>query len=417
MNLLLRGVRVLEGPGRPLRRADVRLVDGRIASLSPGGDDGGIDDGESLAAPADWLLAPLLVDPHSHLEEPWHGRAETLTSLAAEVAAAGYGTVALLPRAADCRDRPERMHLSWPRPLRLHLWGALCRDGGEETLAPHGDLLQAGAVGLAHGTDLPPLPLLERALLAGEAGDCPWLLAPRQSSLCQGGFVRDGVETLRLGWPADPVLSESMPLRLLLALAERLPGLRLMNVSTAAGVALLEAAPCRPTASVCWWNLLQDSGHLHPLAEGWRVEPSLGSPEDRQALRQALRRGLLSAVSVQHTPLDAEEQLLPLDQRRPGVAGYQAVLPALWTSLVEEDAWGVEELWEALSWGPSRFLGLEPERLEPGSDRWLLWDPRAVAIERPGSLAANRPLRPSALRGALRAAGPMEPQTWCLEGP
>ena len=416
MNLLLRGVRVLEGPDRPLRRADARLVDGRLESLTAEGQDRDDSDADRQA-PAEWLLAPLLVDPHSHLEEPWHGRAETLTSLASEVAAAGYGTVALLPRAADWRDRPERLHLSWPLPLRLLLWGALCRDGGEETLAPHGDLLQAGALGLAHGTDLPPLPLLERALLAGEADDCPWLLAPRQSSLCQGGFVRDGVETLRLGWPADPAVSETMPLRLLLALAERLPGLRLMNLSTAEGVALLEAAPCRPPASVCWWHLLQDSGRLAPLAEGWRLEPSLGGPEDRQALRQALRRGLLSAVSVQHTPLDGEEHLLPLDQRRAGVAGYQAILPALWTSLVGQEGWSIEELWQALSWGPSRFLGLEPERLQPGSDRWLLWDPQAQAIERPGSLGANRPLPTAGLRGALRAAGPLPAPMWHLDQP
>lgn len=416
MNLLLRGVRVLEGPGRPIRQADVRLVDGRLEGLGPAGQasDG---DGDVLEAPADWLLAPLLVDPHSHLEEPWHGRAETLTSLAGEVAAAGYGTVALLPRAADWRDRPERLHLSWPLPLRLHLWGALCRDGGDDTLAPHGDLLQAGAIGLAHGTDLPPLPLLERALLAGEAGDCPWLLAPRQSNLAQGGFVREGVETLRLGWPADPAVSETMPLRLLLALAERLPGLRLMNLSTAAGVALLQAAPCRPPASVCWWHLLQDSGHLHPLAEGWRLEPSLGGPDDRQALRDALRQGLLTAVSVQHTPLDAEEQLLPPDQRRGGVAGYQAVLPALWASLVSEDGWRAEELWQVLSWGPSQFLGLEPERLQPGSDRWLLWDGQADGIERPGSLAANRPLPQARLRGAVRASGALPPQAWRLDRP
>ena len=102
MTLLLRGVRVLEGPGQPLRRADVRLVDGRLEGLTPAD-----TEGDGLQAPADWLLAPLLVDPHSHLEEPWHGRAETLASLASEVAAAGYGTVALLPRAPPAAPWPR----------------------------------------------------------------------------------------------------------------------------------------------------------------------------------------------------------------------------------------------------------------------------------------------------------------------
>ena len=120
---------------------------------------------------------------------------------------------------------------------------------------------------------------------------------------------------------------------------------------------------------------------------------------------------------MQHTPLDAEEQLLPLDQRRAGVAGYQAVLPALWASLVDQDGWSVAELWQALSWGPSQFLGLEPERLLPGSNRWLIWDPQAAPIERPGTLAANRPLAMAGLRGALRAAGTLPPHQWQVDLP
>ena len=47
-------------------------------------------------APPAALLAPVLVDPHSHLLDPFSGQAETLESLAAEAAAAGYGSVALL---------------------------------------------------------------------------------------------------------------------------------------------------------------------------------------------------------------------------------------------------------------------------------------------------------------------------------
>jgi dihydroorotase len=126
---------------------------------------------------------------------------------------------------------------------------------------------------------------------------------------------------------------------------------------------------------------------------------------------------VLSAVAVQHTPLDAEEQLLPLDQRQAGVAGYQSVLPALWSSLVDQDGWSVEELWQVLSWGPSRFLGLDPERLQAGSDRWLLWDPLAPPLERPGTLAANRPLALAGLRGAMRAAGPLPQHQWRLDPP
>jgi dihydroorotase len=177
-------------------------------------------------------------------------------------------------------------------------------------------------------------------------------------------------------------------------------------------VALLAAAPARPLASVCWWHLSTDNASLDPLGEGWRVRPSLGGPSDRLALSQALRQGLITAVAVHHSPLDREEQLLPLDQRRPGVAGYQALLPCLWQALVEQQGWAVAELWQALSWGPSRFLGLEPERLLAGSRRWLLWDPSRPFVAQPGSLAANCPLPAASLRGQVLATGLQAPRLW-----
>jgi len=51
------------------------------------------------------------------------------------------------------------------------------------------------------------------------------------------------------------------------------------------------------------------------------MRPPLGTPADRQALKQALAQGLITAVAVHHQALDPEEQLLPLDQRQVGVDG------------------------------------------------------------------------------------------------
>ena len=114
------------------------------------------------------------------------------------------------------------------------------------------DLHQAGAVGFCDGESIPPLALLERVLLLGDADDLPLLVAPRDPSLAQSGLVREGVDTLRLGWPPEPLASELMPLQSLLALARRAPQLRLLNLSTAQAVEQLRQHPARPKASVCW---------------------------------------------------------------------------------------------------------------------------------------------------------------------
>ena len=429
--LWLRQVSVLPGPGQPIETTDA-LIDPAGALLN-WGDQVASSAQEQGLTPIEangWLLAPTLVDPHSVLENPHGSCCETLASLARAAAAGGYGTVGLLPWASWWRDRPERLGLDWPAPMRLRLWGSFSLEGSDQDLAGHADQLAAGAVGLAGGDEHPPLSLLERGLALGEMGDAPVLVAPRQASLCANGFVREGVEALRAGWPPDPMVSETLPLASLLAMGS-LSGsnnLVLMNLSTAAGVDLLEQQRSGPRdghhlpmASVGWWHLVADSGLLDPAAEGWRLVPSLGSPRDREALIAGLASGLITAVAVHHSPLDAEEQLLPLDQRRPGVAGHGAprglVLPQLWQELVARRGWTPAQLWQVLCWGGSQLLGEPPERLEIGSRRWLLFDPEAPWTWQPHtslSQAANQPLLGAALKGQIRATGLTEAENWLL---
>lgn len=416
--LLLQDIQLLQGSDQPLVRSDVLLEDGVISAIGSSALDGARALGLTPRPGGSWLLAPALVDPHSVLEEPEDGRAETLESLTRSAAAAGYGTVALLPRARNWRDRPECLRLAAPPPFELPLWGGFSLSGRGVDLSAHADLLAAGAIGLAEEGDLPPLALVERGLSIGESGDRPVLLAPRDASLDRGGFVREGVEALRAGWPLDPALSEIIPLQSLLTLAASLPKvrLRLANVSTAAGVKLLRAADPAPLATVCWWHLVTDSGSLDPVAEGWRLVPSLGTPDDRRALVAALSDGVISAVAVNHQPLDPEEQLLPLDQRRPGLAGHRYVLPLLWQQLIRDQGWSPAQLWRALCWGPARVLDLEAPRLDPGSRRWILFDPDqewTPGADGYASKGANQPCGGQRLRGRVLATG-LLPRLWLV---
>ena len=416
----LRQVALLIGPGRDPSPTDVLIAaDGAIAAIGQEVAARAADLGLEPVDAAGLLLAPALIDPHSLLEDPSNGPAETLHSLERSAVAAGYGTVALLPQASRWRDGPDAFGLPPLRTgLQVPLWGSLSSAGAGEDLAAHADQLEAGAIGLAHAATTPPLPLLERALALAEMGDAPVLLAPRDRALSQQGFVRESIEALRAGWPADPALSETLPLQALLALARLYPQrrLRLMNISTAEAVALLAGLPPaeRPLASVSWWHLLADSGSLDPTAEGWRLEPPLGSPADRRVLRDGLASGVLTAVAVHHLALDPEEQLLPLDQRKPGVAGHRFVLPCLWQELVVGAGWHVAQLWQALCFGPAELLGIEPPELEVGSRAWLLFDPEhpwSARQDADAPQAANQPLADAELCGQVVAVG-LNPRLW-----
>lgn len=411
---LLDPVRILRGPGHAEQLGAVLIENGVLQEFDQRARERAARQGVPPSDAAHQLIAPCLVDPHSVLEEPVAGRAETLQSLCHCAATAGYGRIALLPRSPCWRDRPERLagfSNNDPEKLQLHLWGGFSLNGQGTALSPHGDLIEQGAIGLAEDDAMPPLPLLERGLVLSEMGRAPLLLAPRDPDLQGDGLAREGVETLRAGWVPDPCSSELLPLTQLLALQRRHPQrrLRVMNLSTAEAVEELRREDQPPQASVSWWHLLADSQSMTSGDPGWRVRPSIGSRSDRLALQRALVEEVITAVAVHAIPLDGEDMLLPIDQRPPGLSGHHLVLPALWNELVRNGAWSVAQLWQALSFGPAKLLDQPAEHLQTGSCRWLLFDPDldwTVKREDPGApQAANLPLLGSQLRGRVVACG------------
>ena len=91
MKFLLRELQFLEGPNQPLRRTSVLLAGQQLLAFDQQAEQLAALDAEVvvLQAQSQWLIAPVLVDPHSILEDPELGPAETLKSLGIECAAAG----------------------------------------------------------------------------------------------------------------------------------------------------------------------------------------------------------------------------------------------------------------------------------------------------------------------------------------
>ena len=418
--VLLRDVWVVAAPHQAPLRRDVLLDGARIGDWStPGGLRPG--DAVPVVAAADLWLGPSLVDPYSHLEEA-HGLVDDLPRLAAAALGGGYGTVALSPQAQPWRDQPQALITGCHHGLELLSWGSFTAGGAGQDFSNHGALLAAGAVGLAEESCPGHHQLLFRGLQwradAHRRGEgSPLAIAPRDPHLQGGGVAREGADALRLGLPTDPVASELLPLRQLLQasdLVEGATGLGLLNISTAAAVACLRHHPHPMATAVHWWHLVEDTSGLARPEDSWRVQPSLGDRRDRQALQEAVGQGLITCITVNHRAIDRRQQLLPVEQRPPGLAGYAHVLPLLWRELVEGLGLPVETLWWLLCWGARQFLGQSPQTLKPGSSRWLLFSPHdrwVIPCHGSGRGGGNRPWPGRTMEGRVVASG-LAPGRW-----
>ena len=101
----------------------------------------------------------------------------------------------------------------------------------------------------------------------------------------------------------------------------------------------------------------------------------------------------------------------PISERVPGLNGYHLVLPFLWQELIEKSQWSIEELWEAISFGPSKILNLPKEELNLFSNRWILFDPKKQWVQdnvhsnqRFGT-ASNQPWKDTKITGQVIDCG------------
>ena len=409
----LENIQILQGSNSTLKKETVLIKDGIIKAFGK--------DAYDIAKIVDikpentknLLLAPCLVDPHSFLESPFDGKEENIHSLINKATLAGYGQLGILPRCSFWRDQIESIVslTNIKSELLIYLWGGFSLGGKGINLSKHSELLQNGAVGLADDDFTPPIELLKRGFALGEMKTAPVLIAARDKSLQDGGLSRQSVETLRAGWPPDPIESETLPLNQILELHKQYPeiALRLMNISTSEGVSILENTLSRPMTTVLWWHLIKDNSNLSPFDIGWSVTPSIGSPKDRISLTKGLENNVLTAISVHSTPMDDSETIEPPNKRKKGISGYNLVLPLLWDQLVKNSGWSVEKLWEKISFGPSQILNQVEEKLSLESNRWLLFDPEKEWIPSNEEInhitATNQPLRNQIIRGKVIDCG------------
>ncbi|MBW4690216.1 MAG: dihydroorotase [Lyngbya sp. HA4199-MV5] len=432
---LLQQVRVIDPASGTDRVADVLIGDGVISaiadSISDYPSDTHVQNCQGL------ILGTGLVDLYSHSGEPGFEERETLQSLLSSASAGGFTRITILPDTKPAIDNPGSVawvrsrgtgnrgqgtgageaegageaglhptphtphptpHTPYPTP-HLHCWGALTQDVAGQQMTELGELAATEIVGFADGRSLTNLLLIRRLLEYLKPVAKPIALWAADPFLSGNGVMREGQASLQFGLPGIPTIAETAPLSALLECIEAIgTPVHLMRISTARGVAMIQAAKARGvpiTASTTWMHLLLNSEAIGGYDPSLHLAPPLGNPEDQEALIHAVKEGVIDVIAIDHTPYTYEEKTVAFAEAPPGAIGLEFALPLLWQSLVETRKWSALDLWRSLSHQPSLCLQQKPATIAPGQPAELtLFDPQQVWTVEPRSLkslAANTP--------------------------
>ena len=365
-------------------RSDSLALEGRVVAPAQGIDEclritveNGVIARIEPSAATDTVVAPAFVDPHVHLRTPGREDEETIRSGTQAAAAGGYCAILAMPNTDPVVDSPSVL-------------GALVERGREEAVVPTGftaaiskgqlgeeltemaELAQTGAAAFTDdGRPVVSAGLMRRALQYSGLTELRLALHCEEPSLSRGGHAHEGVVSAELGIGAYPSTAESIMVErdLSLAGAEARP-VHLMHLSALESVAALEgalAAGVPATGEVTPHHLVLTDEAIRSLDPNTKMNPPRRGDRDREALRDALRRGAISCIATDHAPHARHEKDVPFEEAPFGVTGLETAFAALYTHLVEPGVVSLETVLERMSTGPARAFGLDEPRIEVGA--------------------------------------------------
>ena len=363
--LTIRGTRVID-PSSGLDGAfDVAVVDGLIVELEP-----------AVEAARGLVLAPAFFDPHVHLRSPGREDEETIASGTAAAAAGGYGAILAMPNTdpvVDCaavlgalieQAREEAV-------IPTGFMASISKGLGGEELTEMAELARLGATAFTDdGHPVASAGLMRRALQYSAVTGRLLALHEEDRMLSRDGQMHEGAVSALLGLSGWPSIAESVMIErdCTLAAYERLP-LHIMHLSARESVAAVRAAQERGvavSAEVSPHHLCLTDEAVLTLDTNTKMNPPLGSDDDRQALLAGLRDGTIACIATDHAPHARHEKEVPFEEAPFGVTGLETAFAALYTFLVEPGELPLELVLERMSAGPARAFGLPVPRIEVG---------------------------------------------------
>jgi dihydroorotase len=408
-SVLIRGGRVVDAGGE--RVADVAVEDGRIAAV--------VADGSDLAADVvldagGCVVAPGLVDLHTHLRQPGREEAETVETGARAAALGGFTCVLAMPNTDPPVDSAgvarEVLELGRDTCCDVRTSAAITVGRGGAQLTPMAEL---AALGVRFFTDdgngVQDGRLMRRALEYARGLGVTLAQHCEDDVLAAGGAMNEGAWSSRLGLPGQPAEAEELMVMRDIALA-RLTGGRVhfQHLSTRRSVELVAAAkveglPVSCEATPHHFTLTDEScASYDPV---FKVNPPLRTEDDVAAVRAGLAGGVIDCIATDHAPHPPENKEQPFDQASPGMLGLETALALALTHLDLP----IVDLLSLLSWRPAVLLGVGDRHggpIEAGRPANLcVVDPAATWTVDPATLVSrsrNTPYGGMTLTGRVR---------------
>jgi len=339
--LLIKNGTVVNPAKKQNEVADILVKDGKIAAIGQNLN----AEGAEIYDATGLIVAPGLIDIHTHLREPGQEAKEDFHSGTQAAAAGGFTRVVtmantnpVVDNAALVRGLQKQAELTGV--VKVEFIGAVSKGLEGKELAEMGDMAEAGVVAFSDD---------------GHYVD---------------GHMHEGIVSYELGVIGRPAVAEDLAVARDILLSEMTGGhIHIAHVSSKNTVDMVRRAKAKGlnvTCEVTSQHLSFTDEYLREYNPAFKMAPPIRSEDHRQALLEGLKDGTIDAIITDHAPHAYEEKDHEFCCAPNGFSGLETSLAAVITNAYGPDKLSIDQVVYYMSTRPAELMHLDAGVLEVG---------------------------------------------------
>jgi dihydroorotase len=373
--LLIKNGRVIDPANQLDETCDILIADGKVAEV--GHLNGAVEKTvERVIDATGRLVTPGLIDIHVHFRDPGDEEEETIASGSTAAVAAGFTSVVCMPNtnpAIESETDVEYVHRKGRQTRKTHVYvmGAITKKREGVELAEMGMMAEAGARGFTDdGNGVQNSAVMLRAMKYAKMFDVVIAQHCQDNSFAGNGVMNAGYCSTVLGLPGmDALAEESMLWRDIQLVRKTQVRYHAQHISTVGSVELIRQAKrdsLPVSCEVTPHHLLLTEECCCTYDTNYKVSPPLRGQRDTDALKEAIREGLVDALATDHAPHLQSEKELEFLAAPFGIASLECALGLYVKALIEPKILDWPGLIRLMTASPARVIGIDKGTLTRG---------------------------------------------------